>query len=147
MRAVVQRVSRAVVRVNGEGVAEIESGLAVLLGIGAGDGAAEVLWMVRKLAELRIFPDEDGKMNRSLDDVGGAVLLVSQFTLYGDVAKGRRPSYAGAAAPEIAAPLVAEVAAGLRARGIPVECGRFGAMMEVELVNQGPVTILLETAP
>ncbi len=147
MRAVVQRVSRAVVRVDGEGVGEIERGLAVLLGIGAGDGAAEVGWMVRKLAELRIFPDEDGKMNRSLEDVGGAVLLVSQFTLYGDVAKGRRPSYAGAAAPETAAPLVAEVAAGLRARGIPVECGRFGAMMEVELVNQGPVTILLETAP
>lgn len=147
MRAVVQRVSRAVVRVDGEGVGEIERGLAVLLGIGAGDGAAEVGWMVRKLAELRIFPDEDGKMNRSLEDVGGAVLLVSQFTLYGDVAKGRRPSYAGAAAPEAAAPLVAEVAAGLRARGIPVECGRFGAMMEVELVNQGPVTILLETAP
>ena len=147
MRAVVQRVSRAAVRVEGQGVGEIERGLAVLLGIGAGDGGAEVGWMVRKLAELRIFPDADGKMNRSLEDVGGAVLLVSQFTLSGDVAKGRRPSYTGAAPPEIAAPLVAEVAAGLRARGIPVECGRFGAMMEVELVNQGPVTILLETAP
>ena len=147
MRAVVQRVSRAEVRVDGARVGRIERGIAVLLGIGAGDGPAEVEWMVRKLAELRIFPDDEGRMNRSLEEVGGAVLLVSQFTLYGDVARGRRPSYTGAAGPAVAAPLVEQVAAGLRARGLAVECGRFGAMMEVELVNQGPVTILLETAP
>jgi D-tyrosyl-tRNA(Tyr) deacylase len=145
MRAVVQRVSRAEVRVDGVGVGRIGRGSLVLLGIGQRDGAAEVAWMVRKLAALRIFPDADGRMNRSLEEVGGAMLIVSQFTLYGDVQKGRRPSYTGAAPPELAAPLVDDVAAGLRARGIPVECGRFGAMMEVELVNQGPVTILLET--
>ena len=147
MRAVVQRVSRAEVRVDGDPVGRIDLGLAVLLGIGVKDGDAEVHWMVRKLAELRIFPDDEGRMNRSLEEVGGAVLLVSQFTLYGDVARGRRPSYTGAAGPAVAAPLVEQVAAGLRARGLAVECGRFGAMMEVELVNQGPVTILLETAP
>jgi len=147
MRAVVQRVSRAAVRVDGAEIGRIDRGLAVLLGIGVKDGDAEVHWMVRKLAELRIFPDAEGRMNRSLEEEGGAVLLVSQFTLYGDVARGRRPSYTGAAPPEIAAPLVAEVTAGLRARGIPVACGRFGAIMEVEFVNQGPVTILLETAP
>jgi D-tyrosyl-tRNA(Tyr) deacylase len=145
MRAVVQRVSRAEVRVDGAPVGGIGPGLLVLLGIGQGDGETEAAWMVRKLAEIRVFPDADGRMNRSLEEVSGAVLLVSQFTLYGDVAKGRRPSYTAAAPPERAAPLVLAVAGGLAARGIPVESGRFGAMMEVELVNQGPVTILLET--
>ncbi len=145
MRAVVQRVSRAAVRVDGKDVGRIGRGLLVLLGVGRGDGAHEVEWMVRKLAELRVFPDDEGRMNRSLEDVGGEVLLVSQFTLYGDARRGRRPSYTAAAAPAAAAPLVSAVAAGLRARGLGVESGEFGAMMEVELVNVGPVTILLET--
>jgi D-tyrosyl-tRNA(Tyr) deacylase len=101
--------------------------------------------MVRKLAELRIFADQDGKMNRSVEEIGGGILLVSQFTLFGDARKGRRPSFTGAAPPDLAEPLLSAVAAGLRARQVQVETGRFGAMMDVELLNQGPVTIWLDT--
>ncbi len=146
MRAVVQRVSQARVRVDGAEVGRIGPGLLVLLGIGHGDGAAEGEWMVRKLSELRIFPDAEGRMNRSIEESAGGVLLISQFTLYGDARKGRRPSYTDAAPPAEAEPLIARVADGLRARGLEVATGVFGAMMDVELVNQGPVTILLDTA-
>jgi len=145
MRAVIQRVTAARVRVDGEAIAEIGPGLLVLLGVALGDGAAEVAWMVRKLAEIRIFADESGKMNRSLLEAGGSVLLVSQFTLFGDAEQGRRPSFVGAAPPAAAAPLVDQVALGLRDRGLPVATGRFGAMMEVELTNAGPVTLILDT--
>ena len=145
MRAVIQRVTAAAVRVDGETIAEIGPGLLVLLGVAPGDGAAEVAWMVRKLSELRIFADEAGKMNRSLLENGGSALVVSQFTLFGDTEKGRRPSFTGAAPPALAAPLVDQVAAGLRDRGLTVATGRFGAMMDVQLTNAGPVTLILDT--
>jgi D-tyrosyl-tRNA(Tyr) deacylase len=145
MRAVVQRVSRAAVRTGGDEVGRIGAGLLVLLAVGHGDGAREVAWMVRKLAELRIFGDGEGKMNRSLAEAGGGLLLISQFTLFGDLTRGRRPSFTGSAPPAKAEPLIDAVAEGLRARGLPVATGRFGAMMEVELVNEGPVTLILDT--
>ncbi len=145
MRAVVQRVSRAVVRVEGKEVARTGPGLLVLLGIARGDGAREAGWMVRKIAELRVFPDGEGRMNRSLEEVKGGVLVVSQFTLLGDARKGRRPSYVDAAQPEAAEPLVEAVRAGLEARGLAAVAGRFRAMMDVELVNEGPVTLVLDT--
>lgn len=140
MRAVVQRVSQASVTVDGVVTGAITSGLLVLLGVAPNDGAAEVRWIVDKIANLRIFPDEAGKMNRSVRDIGGGVLVVSQFTLYGDASKGRRPSFIGAAPPEIARPLYEQVADALgAARGV------FGAHMEVALVNDGPVTLILDT--
>jgi len=145
MRAVIQRVTAAAVRVDGAEIARIGPGLLVLLGVAAGDGTGEAAWMVRKLAEIRIFADDAGKMNRSLSEIGGSVLLVSQFTLFGDAEKGRRPSFTGAAPPELAAPLVDQVANGLRERGLAVGTGRFGAMMDVELTNAGPVTLILDT--
>ncbi len=140
MRAVVQRVSQAEVRVAGERVGAIRRGLAVLLGVGPTDQAADADWMVEKIAHLRIFPDAEGRMNLSVRDVGGGVLVVSQFTLYGDVVKGRRPSFTGAAAPGIAEPLVERVAAGLAA-----ERGRFGADMQLQLINDGPVTVIIDS--
>jgi D-aminoacyl-tRNA deacylase len=145
MRAVVQRVSRAAVRAGDEELGRVGWGLLVLLAVGHGDSQREVDWMVRKLAEVRVFGDGDGKMNRSLADVGGELLLISQFTLLGDVQKGRRPSFTDSAPPAVAEPLIEAVARGLRARGLTVATGRFGAMMEVELVNQGPVTLILDT--
>jgi D-aminoacyl-tRNA deacylase len=145
MRAVIQRVAGAAVRVNGEEVGRIGPGLVVLLGVAPQDGPSEVAWMVRKLAEIRIFADADGKMNRSVEEIAGGVLLVSQFTLFGDAQKGRRPSFIGAAPPAIAAPLVDAVGDGLRSRGLTVATGRFGAMMDVALTNQGPVTLILDT--
>jgi D-tyrosyl-tRNA(Tyr) deacylase len=145
MRAVIQRVTAAAVHVDGEAIARIGPGLLVLLGVAVGDGAGEVAWMVRKLSEIRIFADETGKMNRSLIEAGGSVLLVSQFTLFGDAEKGRRPSFTRAAPPATAAPLVDQVVLGLRDRGLPVATGRFGAMMDVELTNAGPVTLILDT--
>jgi len=145
MRAVIQRVTKACVRVAGAEIGAIGPGLLVLLGVAVGDGAAEVAWMVRKLAEIRIFADEAGKMNRSVAEIGGGVLVVSQFTLFGDAEKGRRPSFTGAAPPDVASPLVDQVAAGLRDRGLQVATGRFGAMMDVELTNAGPVTLILDT--
>lgn len=144
MRAVVQRVTHASVQVDGQAVAEIAAGLLVLLGVGQGDGEAEAQWMAQKIAGLRIFADEQGKFNRSIQDVGGQVLLVSQFTLYGDARKGRRPSFTGAASPDIAAPLIERVAALLREQNLAVRCGQFQAHMLVELANDGPVTIILE---
>ena len=146
MRAVVQRVSRAGVEVEGRRVGSIGPGLLVLLGAGAGDGPAEVAYMVDKVANLRIFADEAGKMNRSVLETGGGVLAVSQFTLYGDARKGRRPAFTGALEPAAAQALYDTFVAGLRAAGVAeVATGVFGAMMEVELVNSGPVTILLDS--
>ena len=146
MRAVIQRVSRAAVRVDDVTVGAIERGFLVLLGVTHADGRAEAEWLARKVAGLRILEDDAGKMNLGLSDVGGAVLVVSQFTLYGDARKGRRPSFTYAARPEQAEPLVDYFAARLREEGLPVETGVFGAMMEVELVNDGPVTLWLDTA-
>jgi len=146
MRSVVQRVARGAVRVDGQVVVgEVGHGLVVLLGVAAGDSPDDARWMADKLAQLRIFEDEAGKMNRSVQDVGGSVLLVSQFTLLGDARKGNRPSFIGAAPPEEANALYEEVAALLRARSIPVATGVFRAHMEVELVNDGPVTLLLDS--
>jgi D-tyrosyl-tRNA(Tyr) deacylase len=139
MRALVQRVSRAAVSVDGERVSEIGPGLLVLLGVRRGDGDADAEWIVRKLLALRIFEDEDGRMNRNVGDAGGEILCVSQFTLYGDARKGNRPTFVDAAPPAYAEPLYERVRAGLHARG-----GRFGARMLVELVNDGPVTLLVE---
>ncbi|HWG41928.1 MAG TPA: D-aminoacyl-tRNA deacylase [Gemmataceae bacterium] len=145
MRAVLQRVSRAAVVIDGETVGAIERGLLVLLGVAPTDTPAEVQWLAEKTAGLRIFSDEAGKMNRSVADIGGSVLVVSQFTLYGDCRKGRRPSFLDAAPPEIAVPLYEAFVNGLRALGLPVATGRFGAMMQVELMNEGPVTLILDT--
>lgn len=144
MRAVVQRVSAATVNVDGGVVGQIERGLLVLVGAGHGDGEAEVAALVDKLLGLRIFPDEDGKMNRSVVDVGGGVLVVSQFTLLGDVRRGRRPSFSAAALPEIASPLIDRMQAMIGDAGVPVAGGLFGAQMEVALVNDGPVTIVID---
>lgn len=138
-----QRVSRAEVRVDGILRGAIGTGLCVLLGVAEGDGEDDVARLAGKLARLRIFPDEQGRFDRSVLDVGGAALVVSQFTLLGDTAKGNRPSFTAAAPPDRAEPLYLRLCDDLRALGVPVETGVFGAKMEVELVNDGPVTILL----
>ena len=146
MKAVVQRVSRAEVRVAGEGIGRIERGLLVLLGIGQRDTEADTDWMISKLLTLRIFPDEGGKMNRSVTDIGGGLLVVSQFTLYGELRKGTRPSFSDAMPPADAAVFYERFMRKLRAAtALPVAEGRFAAMMDVELVNDGPVTIILES--
>jgi len=144
VKAVVQRVTQARVSVGDQTVGAIQSGLVVLLGIGKGDGEAEARWMANKIAHLRIFADEESKFNRSILDVGGEVLLISQFTLHGDARKGRRPSFTEAAPPEVAEPLVNRVAQLLIENGVPIACGRFRAHMLVEIHNDGPVTIILE---
>ncbi len=145
MRLLIQRVKRASVRVDGQITGEIEQGILALVGIAATDTMREIEWMSNKLTKLRIFADADGKMNCSLADVQGGILLVSQFTLYADAEKGLRPSYIGAAPPQIAEPLYEQMLAHLRATsGLRVEAGIFGAMMDVELINDGPVTIWLE---
>ena len=146
MRAVVQRVSRARVAADGEVTGEIGPGLLVLVGAAAGDGPDDARALADKLAGLRIFADADRRMNRSVLEAGGEVLVVSQFTLLGDLRKGRRPSFAGAAAPEDAAPLVEAVVARLEEAGIRCATGRFGAMMEVDLINDGPVTLVIDVA-
>jgi D-tyrosyl-tRNA(Tyr) deacylase len=145
MRAVLQRVRRASVTVAGEVVGAIDGGLLVLLGVTHTDTPAQARWLAEKVVGLRIFNDADGKMNLGLTDVGGSVLVVSQFTLYGDAAKGRRPSFIAAARPEQAIPLYEAFINAVKALGVPVATGRFGAMMDVELVNDGPVTLILET--
>ena len=145
MRALIQRVARASVHVDGDLVSEIGHGLLVLLGVRDGDSEAEAMWMADKLANLRIFADGSGQMNRSLLDVRGEALVVSQFTLYADARKGRRPSFVEAARPDVAEPLVTSVANQLAARGITVATGVFGAHMDVELLNDGPVTVLIDT--
>ena len=144
MRLLLQRVSRAEVRVGGRVTGRINQGYLLLVGLTHSDTASQLEWMAEKIAGLRLFADADGKMNLGLSDVGGAVLVVSQFTLYGDSAKGRRPSFVDAARPEIAKPLYERFVALLRERALPVETGEFGAMMDVELVNDGPVTLWLE---
>ena len=145
MRAVVQRVSRARVTVNGEVTGEIAAGLMILIGVGRDDTSAVALTMAEKIANLRIFEDDQGKMNRSLLEVNGSALVVSQFTLYGDARGQRRPSFIAAAPPEQAKKLYEEFSQGLRTLGISVATGLFQAMMSVELVNEGPVTILLDS--
>jgi len=145
MRAVVQRVARARVEVDSECIAEMGEGLLVLVGVGLRDSERDAEELVRKVTGLRIFEDDEGRMNRSLIDIGGTLGLVSQFTLWADVRRGRRPSFGDAAPPEIAAPLFDRVCEKARDLPVPVVTGRFGANMEVSLVNQGPVTILLDT--
>jgi D-tyrosyl-tRNA(Tyr) deacylase len=148
VRVVAQRVSRAEVRIREAGGSRvngrIERGYVLLVGFTHGDGEEQLAWMAEKILGLRLFADDDDKMNRSLDEAGGALLVVSQFTLYGDARKGRRPSFIDAARPEHAIPLYERFVAVLRERGARVETGEFGAMMDVELVNDGPVTLLLE---
>jgi len=145
MRAVLQRVTRACVRVGGETVGETGPGLVVLLGIARDDTEADARYMVEKTVALRVFDDEEGRMNRSVVEVGGALLVVSQFTLYGDVRRGRRPSWIDAAPPEVAEPLYEFFVAEARRSVARVETGSFRRMMEVELINDGPVTILLDS--
>ncbi|HEU4799033.1 MAG TPA: D-aminoacyl-tRNA deacylase [Gemmatimonadales bacterium] len=144
MRVVLQRVSRAEVRIEGVVAGRIERGFCLLVGFTHGDTPDAVRWMADKVAGLRLFSDADGKMNLALGDVGGGVLVVSQFTLYGNAEKGRRPSFIDAARPEEAIPLYEQFLAELRERGLEVASGEFGAMMEVDLINDGPVTLLLE---
>jgi D-tyrosyl-tRNA(Tyr) deacylase len=147
MRAVLQRSTTARVLVQGQVAGEVSPapGLVVLLGVGPEDTAAEAELMAGKIAGLRIFGDPSGKINLSLGDIGGGALVISQFTLYADLRRGRRPGFTGAAAPEIAEPLVERVILELKRLGVPVQGGRFGADMQVELVNDGPMTILLDT--
>ncbi len=144
MRALIQRVSRARVSVGGESIASIGTGLVILLGVGPDDSAEQAGYLARKIAHLRIFEDDEGKTNRSVLDVGGQAIVVSQFTLYADTQKGRRPSFIRAAHPDIAQPLVREFANILAGQGVPAQTGRFGSEMDVELVNHGPMTIWVE---
>ena len=144
MRAVVQRVAEAAVSVDGSVVGSVGPGLLVLVGVAGGDTSGDALALADKVAELRIFRDDEGRMNRSLLDTGGGALVVSQFTLLGSARRGRRPSFTEAADPELAEPLVEEVCAGLRCRGVEVASGVFGAMMQVRLVNDGPVTLVID---
>jgi D-aminoacyl-tRNA deacylase len=145
MRAVVQRVTRASVTIDGNVTGEIGKGLVVLLGIARDDLPADAAYLAEKLVALRIFDDEQGKMNRSVKDVGGGILVISQFTLYGDVRRGLRPSWIDAAAPEIAEPLYKYFVTEIRARLKNISTGNFRSMMQVELVNDGPVTILVDS--
>jgi len=145
MRAVAQRVTGASVSVGGEEIARIGPGLLVLLGVARSDGTAEADWMGDKLVSLRVFENAEGKFDRSVAEIGGEMLVVSQFTLYGDVRKGRRPSFSAAAPPESADELYRHVAERIAGHGVPVRCGRFGAHMRVGLVNDGPVTLVIDT--
>jgi D-tyrosyl-tRNA(Tyr) deacylase len=146
MRAVVQRVKRGVVRVDGETVGAVDHGFVILVGVGHSDGEGEARWLAHKIAGLRVFEDAEGRFNLSLLETGGGCLVVSQFTLYADVRKGRRPSFTEAAVPEIAEPLIGRFAALLREEGVSqVAMGVFGARMQVEIHNDGPVTIWLDT--
>ena len=144
MRVVLQRVSRASVSIDGRIAGAIGRGFCLLVGLTHGDTDATVDWMAEKVAGLRLFPDAEGKMNLGLDEVGGGVLVISQFTLYGDSAKGRRPSFIDAARPETAIPLYQRFVGALRVRGLEVATGEFGADMQVEIHNDGPVTLILE---
>jgi len=145
MRAVVQRVHRAEVRVDGVPVATIGRGFLVLVGVFAEDGREDLTWMAKRIAQLRVFPDDDGKMNLSPLDIGGEILLVSQFTLCANVKKGNRPSFINAMAPEPAEAIVLDLGKAIGEYGLQVKTGAFGAMMDVELVNHGPVTIVLDS--
>jgi D-tyrosyl-tRNA(Tyr) deacylase len=145
MKVVVQRVSEAKVTVLGDVVGEIRAGLMLLVGVGQEDGESDIIWMADKLAGLRIFEDDGGKMNLSIEDIQGAILSVSQFTLYGDSRNGKRPNFMAAAKPELALSLYGQFNERLRSRGLKVETGRFGAKMEVSIVNDGPVTLILDS--
>src|SRR5436305_2253330 len=145
MRALLQRVSRASVTVDGKVVGQIDQGLLVLLGVGQGDSEVQVKTLADKIVHMRIFGDDEGKMNRSLLDIGGEVLVVSQFTLYADIRRGRRPSFTNAAPPSLAEPLVERFKEAITAYGLRVADGIFGAMMQVELCNDGPVTIWMDS--
>lgn len=145
MRVVIQRVSSASVTVDGEPVGAIEGGLLLLVGVGEGDTEADARRLAVKCAEMRVFSDAEGRFNHSLIDTGGEALVVSQFTLLADVRRGRRPSFTAAAVPEVAEPIVAAFAQAMREVGVRVEMGRFGARMQVELVNEGPVTIIVDS--
>lgn len=145
MRIVLQRSKQASVTVEGEVTGAIESGFVLLIGITHDDTKADVEYAANKIAGLRLFEDEEGKMNRSIDEVGGAILSISQFTLYGDIRKGRRPSFIEAARPEVAEPLWNQFNEALRSRNLQVETGVFGAMMDVQLINDGPVTLVVES--
>jgi D-aminoacyl-tRNA deacylase len=145
MRAVLQRVSQARVVVDGDTVGQIAHGLLILLGVERTDTREQARWLADKIVSLRVFNDADGKMNRDVAEVGGAILVVSQFTLYGDCRKGRRPSFVEAAPPETAIPLYEAFIEGIRAQGIETATGRFGAMMQVELINDGPVTLIVDS--
>ena len=144
MRIVLQRVSQASVSIAGRQIAKIEMGLVLLVGVSPADQQEQARYLAEKIANLRIFEDDAGKMNRSLLDVGGEAIVVSQFTLFADTRKGRRPSFTGAAQPQIAEPLVEQFAEMLAQLGVPTQSGQFGAHMLVEIVNDGPVTIILE---
>jgi len=144
MRIVIQRVRHGRVSVNGEIIAEIGQGVVILVGVGPADGEEQARYLVEKIANLRIFEDEHGKINRSLLEVGGSAIVVSQFTLYADTRKGRRPSFTDAAPPELASPLVERFAEMLREQGVETQTGQFGAHMLVDIANDGPVTIWLE---
>jgi D-aminoacyl-tRNA deacylase len=144
MRAVLQRVSKASVRVEGRTISSIGRGLLILLGVGQGDGEPQAAFLAEKIANLRIFEDPQGKTNLSILDVNGEAIVVSQFTLYADARKGRRPSFTDAAPPDAAEPLVNRFIALLRGQGVPTQTGKFGAHMEVEIHNDGPVTVWLE---
>jgi D-tyrosyl-tRNA(Tyr) deacylase len=146
MRALIQRVATSEVRVGDTVIGAIGPGMTVLIGVGDTDTADDALLIARKIATLRIFADDEGKINRSIHDVGGAILLISQFTLNADCRKGRRPSFVHAALPDVAEPLVARVVAALQEEGLQVETGRFGAEMHVTIVNAGPLTIWLDSA-
>lgn len=145
MRAVIQRVKKSSVSVDGQSVGEIGAGILALMAVAPGDSDREVLYMAEKMVHLRIFADETGKMNRSLLDTGGEMLIVSQFTLYGDCRRGRRPSFTGAAAPGLAKDLILKFIRAVEGYGVSAAAGEFGAMMEVELINDGPVTLILDT--
>lgn len=145
MKAIIQRVTHASVDVEGERVSEIKNGLLILLGIGPEDNEEKAAAMTKKIAAMRIFEDENDKMNLSVRDIGGEAIVVSQFTLYADCRKGNRPSFTGAAAPDIASPLVDRFVEMLREQGVPTGTGVFGAHMKVDLLNDGPVTIILES--
>ena len=144
MRALLQRVSKASVTVDGQTISSIEKGLLILLGVGHGDGVEQANYLAEKTANLRVFEDDQGKTNLSILDIKGEAIVVSQFTLYADTRKGRRPSFIDAALPEVAEPLVRRFVELLRGHGVPTQSGRFGAHMEVEIHNDGPVTIWLE---
>ena len=145
MRAVLQRVSRASVSVDNDVIGQIDRGLVVFLGVATGDGPADIEYVTSKICEVRVFPDDDGRMNRSVADAGGALLLISQFTLLGDVRKGRRPAFDAAERPAEAEAVYEDVVRRLRQTGVPVETGRFRAHMVIDVVNDGPVTILVDS--
>lgn len=145
MRAVVQRVTNSDVKVEGQVLGAIDTGLMVLLGVGPDDGEKEIEWLAKKIVKLRIFPDDEGRMNKSLIDAGGSCLIISQFTLMGDCRKGNRPSFIHAAKPEIAEPLYERFIEAVAAHGVPVQSGKFGGYMMVSLINDGPVTLIIDT--